>query len=204
MREWYKNSSQQMNDPEMEHLQSVDSASCAVWEWAKGMCKQRDDCCVPVMKKVEEGIVARRLGITSKRLRVIVKEMEELGWIDTKGEVFMRLKGWKGWQAKYETRTSGADAKRKRDEYWKKKTEESGLVLDIPLHINEEEFIRKFREWVTYRRELGCPVADEKTFYNRQVKWLGNFSKRNAIYILETTMRNGWRGLEAAAKMLDS
>ncbi len=111
MKIWYKTSSHQMDDPEMEYLQSVDCASCAVWAWIKRQCKQRDSDRIPSMRKIELKIVVRRLGIDTDRLDLIVKVLEHNGWVGIGDAFFVQVARWETWQTSYPSPMS--DAKRK-------------------------------------------------------------------------------------------
>ena len=202
MREWYKNSAHQMSDPEMEHPQSIDPAACAVWEWAKGSCKIRDDNVIPEMGHVKEGIVARRLGIDAKRFRAVLKEMADIGWLSMGDGYFISLNGWSSWQS--HKRSAEMDAKRKKDEYWKKKVEEGQLKLTVPGGLQEADFLKTWKEWIAYRRSHSATIADEKVLFQKQLNWLDDYGRKKAIRILDTAMRNGWQGLEAAAKFVES
>ena len=201
MRIWYKNSAHQMDDPEMEYLQSIDSGACAVWEWAKGSCKQRDDAIVPNIKGIELKMVCRRLGVDESRLRKIIDGLAEVKWVDTNGDCMMRLLKWEQWQCNY--RSSGADEKRKRDGYWKKKVEGEGVKLNVPACLEDADFLKSWKEWIAYRRSHSAQIADEGIFFQKQLNWLATFGPRKAAEILETTMRNSWQGLDAAAKILE-
>lgn len=200
MKIWYKTSSHQMDDPEMEYLQSVDCASCAVWEWIKGQCKQRDSDRIPSMGKVEIKMVCRRLGIDTERLDLIVKELESIGWVGTGDDFFVEVARWETWQTSY--RSPMSDAKRKRDGYWKKKTEE-GLKLTVPDCLYEADFLKEWKQWIAYRRGHPAPIADEMIFFQKQLTWLARYGPKKAMKILDITMRNSWQGLDAAAKMLE-
>mgnify|MGYP003112644439 CR=1 FL=1 len=203
MREWYKNSSAQMSDPEMEFLQSFDAASCAVWEWAKGTCKKRERPEILKMTEVEESIVSRRLGITPERFRSIIGKMSEVGWVKTGNGVLLEVVGWESWQAV--GRTSDMDAKRKRNSYWQKKTESgenTGIKLSVPEGLQDADFLRVWREWIAYRRSHPAPIADERMFFQKQLLWLDEYGARRGAKILNMAMRNSWQGLEAAAKVL--
>lgn len=202
MRIWYKNSAHQMDDPEMEYLQSIDAGACAVWEWAKGSCKQRDDCVVPNVKDIELRMTCRRLGVTKERLDKIIKGLVEVNWVDASGDYLMRLSKWDQWQCSY--RSSQDDAKRKRDGYWKTKVENSeGLKLNVPASLEDADFLKAWKEWIGYRRSHQAQIADESIFFQKQLNWLAVFGPRKAIEILEVTMRNSWQGLDAAARMLE-
>ena len=201
MKVWYKTSSHQMDDPEMEYLQSIDCAACAVWEWLKGQCKQRDSCKIPDIGKVEMKMVCRRLGIDSKRMDTIVKEMLEIGWVMKSEDCFVEVNKWDTWQTNF--RSSQSDAKRKRDGYWKKKVEEGKLKLSVPECLLDSEFLKEWKQWIAYRRSHQAPIADELVFFQKQLNWLASYGPRRGIRILDITMRNSWQGLDAAAKMLD-
>lgn len=201
MKVWYKTSSHQMDDPEMEYLQSIDCAACAVWEWLKGQCKQRDSCKIPDIGKVEMKMVCRRLGIDSKRMDTIVKEMLEIGWVMKSEDCFVEVNKWDTWQTNF--RSSQSDAKRKRDGYWKKKVEEGKLKLSVPECLHDSEFLKEWKQWIAYRRSHQAPIADELVFFQKQLNWLASYGPRRGIRILDITMRNSWQGLDAAAKMLD-
>ena len=124
MKQWYKNSAHQMDDPEMEYLQSQDAASCAVWEWIKGACKQRDEECIPFINDVEFKMVSRRLGIEEGRLESVFRDIAKIKWIEyVPKNRSIRVRSWGVWQA---AKHSGNEADRKRREYWKKKAEEGG------------------------------------------------------------------------------
>lgn len=94
--EWYKNSNTQMHDPDMEHLQSKDSATCAVWEWVKGECHRRKGDRMPEMSEGDLKVAARRLGIEVDRLRVILNSFVSVGWITSD----KRVRSWRRWQNK--------------------------------------------------------------------------------------------------------
>jgi len=201
MKVWYKTSSHQMDDPEMEYLQSVDCASCAVWEWLKGQCKQRDSCKVPEIGKVELKMVCRRLGIDMKRMGKVIEEMVEIGWVAKPEGCFVEISKWDTWQTNF--RSSQSDAKRKRDGYWRKKVEEGGLKLTVPACLKDAEFLKEWKLWIAYRRSHQAPIADEVVFFQKQLNWLASYGPRRGCKILDITMRNSWQGLDAAAKTLD-
>ena len=201
MKVWYKTSSHQMDDPEMEYLQSIDCASCAVWEWVKGMCKQRDECCIPDIGKVELKMVCRRLGIDPERMQKIIDEMEELGWVDTSTDgCFAKIAKWDTWQTNF--RSSESDAARKRNTYWKSKVEDGKLKLNVPASLQDAEFLKEWKVWINYRRSHSAQIADESIFFQKQLNWLSRMGPRKAREVLEITMRNSWQGLEAAGKMV--
>ena len=201
MRIWYKNSAHQMDDPEMEYLQSIDAGACAVWEWAKGSCKQRDDAVVPNVKDIELRMTCRRLGVDKERLDKIIAGLVEVNWVESNGDYLMRLLKWDQWQSSY--RSTEADAKRKRDGYWKKKVEKGGLKLNVPSILEDADFLKSWKEWIEYRRSHSAQIADESMFFQKQLNWLAPMGPRKATEILEITMRNSWQGLEAAAKVMD-
>ena len=201
MKIWYKTSAHQMDDTEMEYIQSVDAGGCAVWEWAKGICKQRDDCTVPERDEIEMMVICRRLGIDEKRMERILTSLEKVGWIERGEGFFLRIANWDSWQTNF--RSSESDAKRKRNAYHTKKTEEGNLKLDVPTCLQDADFLKEWREWIRYRRSMAAPVSDESIFFQRQLKWLAGYGPKKAIQILDATMRNSWQGLEAAAKILD-
>jgi len=201
MKVWYKTSSHQMDDPEMEYLQSVDCAACAVWEWLKGQCKQRDNCKIPKIGKIELKMVCRRLGIDSKRMDTIIKEMIDIGWVMNEENCFVEVNKWDTWQTNF--RSSESDAKRKRDGYWRKKVEDGKLKLSVPECLQDAEFLKEWKQWIAYRRSHQASIADELVFFQKQLHWLASYGPRRGIRILDTTMRNSWQGLDAAAKMLD-
>jgi len=190
-----------MDDTEMEYVQSVDSGGCAVWEWAKGVCKQRDDCTVPERDEIEMMVICRRLGIDEKRMGKILVALEKVGWIERGDGFLLRIANWDTWQTNF--RSSQYDAKRKRDAYHTKKAEEGSLKLDVPTCLQDADFLKEWREWIRYRRGMPAAIADESIFFQRQLKWLAGYGPKKAIQILDTTMRNSWQGLEAAAKILD-
>ena len=198
---WYKTSSHQMDDPEMEYLQSVDCASCAVWEWLKGQCKQRDSCRVPDIGNVELKMVCRRLGIDIKRMEKIIDEMMDIGWVTKPDDCFVEVGKWDTWQNSF--RSSQSDAKRKRDGYWRKKVEGGKVSLSVPDCLHAAEFLKEWKQWVDDRRSQQAPIADEPVFFQKQLDWLSQYGPRKSINILDITMRNSWQGLDAAAKMLD-
>ena len=193
-----------MDDPEMEYLQSVDSASCAVWEWMKGLCKQRDESRIPEMGKVEVKMVCRRLGIDEDRLNSIVGELNELGWVDsTQGACFVAVTKWDMWQTNF--RSSDSDARRKKDSYWKKKVEGDGkLRLSVPANLQNAEFLKEWKCWMRYRRSHQAQIADEAIFFQKQLDWLAGFGPKKSREILSIAMRNSWQGLEAAARNISS
>lgn len=123
MKPWYRNSTLQMDDGEMEHIQSLDCASCAVWEWIKGDCQKRSSDTVRNLSEADLQSVSRRLGIDSSRFSQISQSLQNIGWI-----VGGRLRGWVKWQG---ARTPEEDAMRKQVEYWKIKAE--SLATDIAL-----------------------------------------------------------------------
>lgn len=121
MKPWYKNSTLQMDDPEMEWLQSQDPASCAVWEWLKSDCRKRGEAKVRKLSKQETDTVSRRLGIDSPRFSQISQRLQEIGWV-----VNGALKGWDKWQI--DGRPAAEEALRKQVQYWKKKAGAKGLA----------------------------------------------------------------------------
>ena len=202
MKVWYKTSSHQMDDPEMEYLQSVDCAACAVWEWLKGQCKQRDDCKIPEIGKVELKMVCRRLGVDIKRMEKIISEMADIGWVVKAEGCFVEIGKWDTWQTNF--RSSHSDAKRKRDGYWRKKVEGGKMKLAVPDCLHDAEFLKEWKLWISYRRSHQASIADEVVFFQKQLNWLANYGPRKATNILDITMRNSWQGLDAAAKNLES
>ena len=93
---WYKNSNTQMHDPDMEKLQNLDSATCAVWEWVKGECHRRDSDRMPEMSDAEYEVAARRLGIGMDRMKSILNALVGVGWITQ----HKRVRSWHKWQMK--------------------------------------------------------------------------------------------------------
>ena len=93
--EWYKNSSSQMHDPDMEELQRGDPASCAVWEWVKGECKRNDSDSLSCMSVEELSVASRRLGIDPERMKSILNKIVSVGWIT--GE--KKVRSWGKWQS---------------------------------------------------------------------------------------------------------
>ena len=94
--EWYKNSNTQMHDPDMERLQSEDSASCAVWEWVKGECHRRNSDRMPNLSDDDYEVAARRLGIDLERIKTILNAFVRVRWITTD----KRVRSWQRWQTK--------------------------------------------------------------------------------------------------------
>ena len=120
MRPWYRNSTLQMDDGEMEWLQSKDAASCAVWEWYKCDSQKRGDGSIRDLSEQEIDTVSRRLGIDSPRFSQISQNLHTVKWISQK-----TIRGWQKWQG---ARTPEEDAARKQAEYWKSKAlEKNGL-----------------------------------------------------------------------------
>jgi len=189
-----------MDDTEMEYLQSIDSGSCAVWEWAKGVCKQRDSCTIPERDEIEMMVICRRLGIDGGRMEKILESLEKVGWIVREDGCFLKVANWDTWQTNF--RSSANDAKRKRDAYHTKKVEGGKLKLDVPTCLQDAEFLKEWKEWIQYRRNMNANIADESVFFQRQLTWLAGFGPKHAMEILDTTMRNSWQGLEAAAKCM--
>jgi hypothetical protein len=117
MKPWYRNSTLQMDDPEMEWLQSKDSASCAVWEWLKGDCQKHETDQIRQLSDIDKEMVSKRLGIDSPRFSQISQSLQALGWISQD----LRITNWPKWQA---ARTPEEDRFRKQAEYWKAKASE--------------------------------------------------------------------------------
>jgi hypothetical protein len=117
MKPWYRNSTLQMDDPEMEWLQTQDAASCAVWEWFKSDCQKHETDQIRQLSEIDKVVVAKRLGIDSPRFSQISQHLQTLGWISQD----LRIAKWSKWQS---SRTPEEDAMRKKVEYWKAKASE--------------------------------------------------------------------------------
>ena len=129
MRPWYRNSTLQMDDAEMEWLQSKDAASCAVWEWYKCDSQKRGDGSIRDLSEQEKDTISRRLGIDSPRFSQISQNLHAVKWISQKA-----IRGWQKWQG---ARTPEEDAARKQAEYWKRK------ALEINGPVSEPELSPK-------------------------------------------------------------
>jgi len=92
--EWYKNSSTQMHDPDMESIQSSDPASCAVWEWVKGECRRNNSDKLDFLSDDEIAIASRRLGVEPDRMKNILNLIVSVGWITPD----KRVRSWGKWQ----------------------------------------------------------------------------------------------------------
>jgi hypothetical protein len=92
--EWYKNSSTQMHDPDMESIQSNDPASCAVWEWVKGECRRNNSDKLDSLSDDEVTVASRRLGIEPDRMKNILNLIASVGWITPD----KRVRSWSKWQ----------------------------------------------------------------------------------------------------------
>jgi len=92
--EWYKNSSTQMHDPDMESIQSNDPASCAVWEWVKGECRRNNSDKLDSLSDDEVTVASRRLGIEPDRMKNILNLISAVGWITPD----KRVRSWSKWQ----------------------------------------------------------------------------------------------------------
>lgn len=123
MKPWYRNSTLQMDDAEMEWLQKQHPGACAVWEWYKADCQKRETNKVRDLSKIELETVAARLGIDSPKFSQISQNLQSLGWL-SQGEI----RGWSKWQG---GRTPEEDAARKREAYWKTQ------VADLQTHIDK-------------------------------------------------------------------
>lgn len=130
MKPWYRNSTLQMDDPEMEWLQGKDPATCAVWEWLKGDCQKRGTNKVRTLSDQETETISRRLGIDSPRFSQISKSLQDVGWV-SQGS----LKGWEKWQS--DGRSHSEDALRKQVEYWKKKAGLHGVTDSKQINLPE-------------------------------------------------------------------
>jgi hypothetical protein len=130
MKPWYRNSTLQMDDPEMEWLQSQDTASCAVWEWLKSDCQKHETDQIRQLSDIDQTMVAKRLGIDSPRFSQVSQRFQKLGWISQD----LRITKWSKWQA---SRTAEEDAMRKQVEYWKAKvTQLQGVT---PNKVDDEK-----------------------------------------------------------------
>lgn len=116
MKPWYRTSTLQMDDAEMEWLQSQHPATCAVWEWLKGDCQKRDSSAVRVLSEQEAGVICRKLGISLPEFSQVSQNLQTIKWV-----VDGHLKSWSKWQDT--GRTEKEDALRKQVEYWKCKAE---------------------------------------------------------------------------------
>lgn len=124
MKPWYRNSTLQMDDPEMEWIQNQDAASCAVWEWLKSDCQKHETDQIRQLSDIDKDVVAKRLGINSPRFSQISQHLQTLGWISQD----LRISKWSKWQS---ARTPEEDAMRKKAEYWKAKASElQGVTSD--------------------------------------------------------------------------
>jgi hypothetical protein len=53
----------------------------------------------------------------------------------------------------------------------------------------------RFEQWMKYRRALGSKPRSWSIMFAKQIEWLCDFSEADQLFILDQSMRNGWRGL---------
>lgn len=130
MMPWYQTPTLQMMTADMEWLQSLDCASCAVLEWYKGDCVQRETNRIRDLSEMEMQVVARRLGIDSPRFSQISQNLKTARFITE--DTIQSL------PASPSTRTPREDAMRKQMEYWKSRFESVSPKTSHPPEGRDE------------------------------------------------------------------
>jgi hypothetical protein len=131
MMPWYRTPTLQMVSAEMEWLQSQDAATCAVLEWFKGDCVQRETNKIRDLPEWEQMVIAKRLGIDSPRFSQILLRLRETGFI-----VDNSIKDLPASPSK---RTPEEDALRKQIEYWKKRAESVSPKISQTLEVGIDD-----------------------------------------------------------------
>ena len=161
MKPWYRNSTLQMDDPEMIWLQQQDPATCAVWEWVKSRCQKSGTSKFSPPTEFEIEVVAMNLGLpdspksspvlpgfsqnlpdspkTSPVLPDSPKTSQNLPESPRLSQILQRLQkvGWikngevRGWDKWQRERGPEEDALRKQVDYWRSKAQ--GLMKVSPV-----------------------------------------------------------------------
>ena len=83
---------------------------------------------------------------------------------------------------------------KQRQKQIQKKKDMSGVLKDLPVHLNTARMVNKWQVWMTHRRAYKKP-SSWLTLFNEQIEWLAKFEEPEAFEILSSSIRNGYQGL---------
>ena len=74
--------------------------------------------------------------------------------------------------------------------------------MEIPEHLNSDEFKEIWSEWVDHRSEIRHKLTP--TSAKRQMKFLEKHTETDAIKIIDRSIMQGWQGLFDLPKDMES
>lgn len=68
----------------------------------------------------------------------------------------------------------------------------SDTGLSLPEHLNDQEFIEKYNEWIAYRKEKRAVLT--MSTIKKQLKSLSKYSLGIGLLAIDTAIEKGWQG----------